>query len=250
MNDGGPAATADADAVAAVARALGHTVADTGLLRRALTHASRCGAQATLERKLREANERLEFLGDALLGAAVAQILFERFPASDEGHLSRWRGTLASRATLARAIEAAGLLPHCLVGAQMAGDHTRWPDSVKANLMEAILAAVWLDGGWAPLRTAVERALAPFLDDPESGREDARMRLQEWSLGRWKRLPDYACDRSGGTDHVPEFTARVSAGGRSAEGRGGSRRRAEAAAAEALLREIDADAAAGGPATP
>jgi ribonuclease-3 len=239
MPEGADART-DADAVATLASALGHTVSDAALLRRALTHASWCGAQATPEQKRRDANERLEFLGDALLGAAVAQILYERFPDSDEGRLSLLRAKVVSRATLARAIEAAGLLRHCRVGHQMHPDPAKWPDSVKANLMEGALGAIWLDGGWTPLRAAVERALSAFIDDPETGREDSRTRLQELSFARWKRLPEYATERSGGTDHAPEFVARVSAGGQSAEGRGGSRRRAESAAASALLALFDA----------
>jgi ribonuclease-3 len=239
MPDGVDART-DAEVVGTLARALGHAVTDAALLRRALTHASWCGAQATPEQKRREANERLEFLGDALLGAAVAQILYERFPDSDEGRLSLLRAKVVSRATLARAIEAAGLLPHCRVGNQMDPDPARWPDSVKANLMEGVLGAIWLDGGWQPVRAAVERALSSYIDDPESGREDSRTRLQELSFARWKRLPEYVTERSGGTDHAPEFQARVSAGGQSAEGRGGSRRKAEAAAAAALLTLIAA----------
>lgn len=230
-----PAVEPPQDRTGAVAATLGYRVRDQRLLSRAFTHASRCGAQATLAEKLRDANERLEFLGDAVLGAAIAQLLFERFPEADEGQLSRLRSTLASRATLARAIEAIGLLPHCLVGAQMGPRFEMWPDSVKANLMESILAAVHLDGGWDPLRVAVALLLGPWIDDPEAGRRDARMRLQEWSLEHHKRLPDYTCERSGGTDHQPEFSATVGVAGRTAAGRGTSRRRAEAAAAEAFL---------------
>ncbi len=233
-----PAEGRPLDQASAVAAALGHRVGDARLLSRAFTHASRCGAQASLAEKLRDANERLEFLGDAVLGAAIAQLLFERFPDADEGQLSRLRSTLASRATLARAIEAIGLLPYCLAGAQMGPRHDAWPDSVKANLMESVLAAIHLDGGWDPLRVAVARLLAPWIDDPEAGRRDARMRLQEWSLEHHKRLPDYTCERSGGSDHQPEFSSSVTVAGRTADGRGTSRRRAEAAAAEAFLADM------------
>jgi ribonuclease III len=164
-------------------------------------------------------------------------MVFERFPEADEGQLSRLRARLASRAILARAIERLDLLPHCLVGSQMGAS---WPDSVKANLMESLFAAVFLDGGFQALRTAVERAVAPYLDDPESGRDDPRMRLQAWCLEHHKRLPEYTCERSGGTDHEPQFTATAAIAGASAAGSGTSRRRAEAAAAEALLATIAA----------
>lgn len=234
-----PDGDASAEAVEAVRAALGHAIGDARLLGQALTHASRCGAQASQARKRREANERLEFLGDAMLGAALAQGLYERHPDSDEGHLSLLRSSLASRAALARAIDATGLLAHARVGAQVGDDIARWPDSVKANLAESVLAAIWLDGGWAPLRAAVERLLSSVLDDPETGRQDARMRLQEWSLERDRRLPSYVCARCGGSDHEPEFEATVTVGERSATGRGTSRRRAEAAAADALLAIVD-----------
>ncbi|MBA3709099.1 MAG: ribonuclease III [Planctomycetes bacterium] len=222
----------------AVALALGHAIGDEALLLRACTHASRCGAQASAAQKLTMANERLEFIGDALLGAALALMVYERFPEADEGQLSRLRARLASRAILARAIERLGLLAQCQVGSQMGSP---WPDSVKANLMESLFAAVFLDGGWQALRTAVEQALAPFLDDPESGRDDPRMRLQAWCLEHHKRLPDYTCERSGGTDHEPAFTATAAIASSTASGQGTSRRRAEAAAAEALMAELEGE---------
>jgi ribonuclease-3 len=224
----------DPNALAAVELVCGHAMANQRLLRQALTHASRCGAQASLSSKLREANERLEFLGDALLGAALAQILFERHPESDEGHLSRLRGHLASRATLARAMESAELLPYALAGPQLGADPQAWPDSVKANVAESILAAIWLDAGWPALRVAVERLVLPFAEEPASGREDARMRVQSWALERFKQLPNYRCARTGGSDHLPEFEAQIQVGEHTAVGTGSSRRRAEAAAAEAL----------------
>ena len=218
----------------AVAQSLGHRFQDPALLAQACTHASRCGAQvnANANLKRRDANERMEFLGDALLGGALCLILYRRFPEADEGPLSRLKSSLVSRQVLARSIEDTGLLPLCSVGTQMG---SAWPDSVKANLCEAILAAIFLDGGWEALCTAVQRLLASRIDDPESGSEDARMRLQTWCLEHHKRLPDYSCERSGGSDHEPEFTATAAIADFKAEGRGSSRRRAEAAAATALF---------------
>jgi ribonuclease-3 len=235
MNPGTtPAATPVSDPVeglaAAVAAATGHAFRERGLLLRACTHSSHPGRGP-------ESNERFEFLGDALLGAALALLIHERFPAADEGQLSRLKSHLVSRSTLARAGEAAGVLAHCLVGAQMGG---AWPDSVKANLVEALLAAIYFDGGWPALVEAVRRLLAGRIEDPDAGREDARMRLQVWSLEHHQRLPEYVSARAGGSDHQPEFAAVVSIAGLSAEGRGGSRRRAEAAAAGALLALVDA----------
>ncbi len=217
---------------------MGHAMRDHALLRRALTHASRCAAQASRAQALQSSNERLEFLGDALLGAALAQILYDRNPTRDEGHLSLLRGRLQSRATLARTLSASALLGHCRVGAQLGGEPASWPDSVKANFAEAVLAAVWLDGGWGALRGAVERFLAQALEDPQGAREDPRLRLQSWALEHFQALPSYACSRLGGSDHRPEFQAEVAVGPHHAHGTGGSRRRAEAAAAEALLTQL------------
>lgn len=220
---------------ACVARVLGYLMQDEACLLQACTHASRCGAQASVAVKHRDANERMEFVGDALLGAALCVLLYQRHPGADEGQLSRYKARLASRTMLARAIEQTGLLQHCLVGLQMTEP---WPDSVKANLMEAILAAIFMEGGWPPLLLAVERLYAAALEDPATGEEDARMRLQVWCLEHHKRLPTYQSERCGGTDHEPEFKASVSIDVFSADGRGGGRRRAEWAAAVALLKML------------
>ena len=222
----------------ALERAFGHRFADHALLTRALTHASRIPAGAEAAARLRDSNERLEFLGDALLGAALADHLCRLHPDADEGQLSRLKSNFASRATLARAIERLELLPLCLVGPQMGGDPQRWPDSVKANLIEALFAAVFLDGGWPALAEAVRRTLGERLTDPAAGTTDARMRLQEWCLANHHRLPDYTSERKGGSDHNPVWTATVAIGDHRADGTGVSRRRAEAVAAENLILAI------------
>lgn len=236
--------TTSIERIDAVAAVLGHRFADPALLVQACMHTSRCGAQATPADKRRDANERMEFLGDALLGAALCLLLFRRFPDLDEGPLSRLKSTLVSRATLARAIETTGLLSYCLVGQQMSQP---WPDSVKANFAESLLGAIHLDGGWPALVIAVERLLGSRVEDPAAGDEDARMRLQVWCLEHHKQLPIYSSERSGGTDHEPVFRAVATIAGQQASGEGSSRRRAEAAAATALMALViapDADPSA------
>jgi ribonuclease III len=223
---------ADSARRAAVAAFFGHPFHDGALLLQACTHNSRLGAQATPAEKRRLANERMEFLGDALLGAAFCQWLYETYPDADEGALSRLKSRMVSRATLAKAMDASGMLEHCLVGGQM---FPPWPDSVKANFAEAILAAVFFDGGWPALRVAVDRLLRPFVEDPLTMDEDARMRLQVHCLEQFKQLPTYTSERIGGTDHEPLFAAQATISGHSARGEGTSRRRAEAAAANALM---------------
>jgi ribonuclease-3 len=226
---------------AAVAAATGHTMGDDALLAQAATHLSLLGAQAGVRRN-REANERLEFLGDAVLGAAIVHLLYRRLPDMDEGWLTRLKSRLVSREQLARVIEAAGLLPHCRVGAQMGADPATWPDSLKANLMEAILGAIFLDGGWPALSTAVDRLWSDRIEAPEMAVQDVRQRLQEVCHRLHGALPTYAAERSGGTDHQPEFTATVAIAGQSATGTGIGRRRAESAAAAALLAMLEPSA--------
>jgi ribonuclease-3 len=223
-----------ADAVAAV---LGHRIVDRDLLLRACTHASRLGAQASAATRLAEANERLEFLGDAVLGAALCLLLFRRSPQADEGVLSREKALLASRSTLARLFTASGLEASCLLGPQMLRP---LPDSVKANLMEALLGGIFLDGGWEALVAAVERLYAGELAGAAAGDRDAKTALQEWALAHHRSLPVYRSERSGGSDHEPLFTASVTVGEVSASGEGTSRRRAELAAATALGEQLRA----------
>jgi ribonuclease-3 len=216
----------------AVAVALGHRFADEALLLKACTHASSCAPQATATQRLQDANERLEFVGDALLGAALCVMLLEKFPDASEGRLSRLKARLVSRTALARIAERTQLLTHCLIGAQM---REPWPDSVKANLMESLLAAVHLDGGWPALQKAVMLIYAEQFAAGLGDEEDAKTKLQEWCLAQHRKLPTYSSERSGGSDHSPEFTARVSIGEHAASASGSSRRRAEAAAAADLL---------------
>ncbi len=225
----------DVARLSAAAALLGHAFADSGHLQRALTHASWCGAQASARERLRDANERVEFLGDALLGAALCLLLVRRLPDASEGELSRRKAQLASRTTLARLMDRLALAEHCRIGAQM---QQPWPDSVKANLMESALAAIFLDAGWDACVAAVERWYGDQVVDDDGG-DDPKTRLQEWALGRFGQLPIYTCQRSGGSDHEPEFSASVSIGERIALGDGRSRRKAEAAAAAAMLVQID-----------
>lgn len=227
----------DAQRLAAVAQATGHRMADADLLRQGCTHASACGAQATPATKRQQANERLEFLGDAVLGAALCDLLCAAWPDADEGDLSRRKARLASRATLARIMEETGLLAHCRVGSVAGSD---WPDSIKANLCEGILGAIYRDAGFPAARTAVERLYGSRLSDAEGAADDARQRLQVWALAQHRRLPTYTCQQTGGTLHAPEFTATVAIGDQTAAGTGSSRRRAEEAAAAAFLAVVGA----------
>ena len=154
-----------AAALAALEGALGHVFADRGLLRRCLTHSS-------LARTPLESNERLEFLGDAILGAAVCERLFDRFAHLPEGELTKRKSGLVSRRHCALLADRVGLEPLIrtgkgLAGAQRAtGRPGRVPRSVLSNAFEAVLAGVYLDGGWDAARACVNRLLDAAEADP------------------------------------------------------------------------------------
>jgi ribonuclease III len=211
-------------------------------LRLACTHASFLGAQAG-DRRIASCNERLEFLGDAVLGGAVCALLFERVGDRDEGHLTRLKSHLVSRAHLAQVADGLGILAFCRVGAQMGPEPAAWPASLKANLAEAILGAIFLDAGWAGLAAAVDRLWTAAITDPQTAVQDVRQRLQELCHRRFGVRPDYATVRDGGTEHAPIFTSTATIAEHAASGSGLGRRRAEAAAAEALLALLAAPSA-------
>jgi ribonuclease-3 len=225
---------------ALVAAVLGHTIDDAALLELACSHSSLLDAQADRSVRIRCSNERLEFLGDTLLDAAIGQRLYDRFPDADEGNLSRFKARLVSRELLARAMEQLRLLPVCRVGDKM---QEPWPDSVKANFAESLLAAIYKDGGWSALTTAVDRLLGSFIEQVEDlcHRHDPKGDLQDWALRHHQQLPDYSTRRCGGSDHEPEFACLVTIGERRAEGHGGSRRKAEMDAARCLFDAIHAE---------
>lgn len=224
------------DPVELAERFLGHRFVDHGLLALALTHAGSLGSMTPPEVRVRESNERLEYLGDALLGAAVAEALYLRLPQASEKTLSQIRSRLVSRELLAQAFDAGGLGPCCRLSPPT---RLQMPVSVRANLMEALLAAVFLDAGWPALVRAVERCVMP-LQDEAMAEDGHRQRLQTLSQQRDGRLPEYRCEQTGGSAHEPVFTATVTVGGECASGSGGSRRRAESAAAAALLARLAA----------
>jgi ribonuclease-3 len=218
-----------------LSRQLGHAFADPELLDDALTHRS---AQA-------RHNERLEFLGDAVLGFVVAEALWRRFPQATEGELSRLRAQLVNRETLARVAQELELGQYMRLGAGelRSGGHAR--ESILADAVEAVLAALYLDGGLDVVRTVVDRVLGPRLAalSPETQRKDAKTRLQEWLQARRLALPAYEVVDTSGEDHAQTFVVRctVDALGRAATAAGSSRRKAEQLAAERLLETLEHD---------
>ncbi len=213
-------------------RRLGYTFTDTALLERALSHRS-VGARN---------NERLEFLGDAILGFEVADNLYHRVDDADEGQLSRMRAHLVKRETLAaiaRELELGDML-RLGAGELRSGGQTR--DSILADAVEAIIAAVYLDGGMEQARGLVRRLLGPRLTAPasETRRKDPKTRLQEHLQSIGRPLPRYDVVEIRGDQHDQTFRVVCSTGlVEDTEGEGGSRRRAEQAAARRMLERLE-----------
>jgi ribonuclease-3 len=216
---------------------LGYQFQDLQLLQRALTHRSACA----------DNNERLEFLGDAILGFHIAEILYHQHPSADEGSLSRMRAHLVKKDTLAlvgRELELGDWL-RLGPGELRTGGHSR--SSTLADAVEAIIAAVYLDGGIAPAVALIDRILKSRVAaaSPERQGKDAKTRLQEWLQARHYALPEYQVLETTGEAHDQTFRVACSLPelNLSCEGEGGSRRKAEQQAASIMLEQLK-DAAA------
>lgn len=214
--------------------ALGYCFRDPELLRRALTHRSAGSPH----------NERLEFLGDSLLNLIVAEALFQRWRNVDEGILTRARAQLVRGSTLAQIAREFSLGKHLVLGPgeMKSGGHRR--DSILADALEAIIAAIHLDAGFATCRDVVLGWFGQRLDELPVARigKDAKTRLQEWLQGRGYRRPEYALTATQGEDHNRSFhvTCSVTEFDVVAEGTGSSRRAAEQQAATSALVKIEA----------
>ena len=220
------------EAAARLEERLGHRFADPALLREALTHSSAAGRG----RRAVRSNERLEFLGDRVLGLVIADLLIRRFAKEGEGALSRRLAALVRGATLAEiALEIA--LGDCLVLARSEDDTGgRSKPQTLANGLEALIGALYLDGGLAPAAAFIGRHFGPRLAAMRTPPLDPKTALQEWAQGRGLALPDYRVVEVVGPAHEPRFEVSVRVGDRpSASAVAGSKRAAEQAAAERLL---------------
>ncbi len=219
------------DALDALQDRLGHRFARPGLLQQALTHRS----AADPRRDQLDSNERLEFVGDRVLALCVAEWLVERFPSEREGDLGKRLGALVARDACARVAEALELGAVLRVPPGEGRTGLRERANVLADALEALLGALYLDGGLEAARLVVRQAWAPLVEADALPPMSAKSRLQEWTLGRGAGLPEYRLVSSSGPPHAPLFVVAVSALGREAQGVGDSKRAAEQAAAEAWL---------------
>ena len=216
-------------------RRLGYDFAGQSLLRAALTHRSSGEAN----------NERLEFLGDGLLDFLVAEMLFERFPDSPEGDLTRLRADLVRQETLHELAGELDLGPNLALGdgERKSGGRTR--PSILADAFEAVLAAVYLDGGFDAARRFVRARYDARIGklDPARDGKDAKTRLQEFLQARHCPLPAYRIVEVGGEAHAQSFevVCEIATPATSTTGRGRSRRLAEQEAAAAALGQLESE---------
>jgi ribonuclease-3 len=227
--------------LAALQQRLGYRFAQPALLQRALTHRS-WGA---------EHNERLEFLGDAVLSLAVSALLYERFSGSDEGDLTRVRAHLVREDSLYRVALGLGLPGAMRMSeGEMRGGGSQRP-SMLADAVEAIIGAVFMEGGFAPARALVERLFGEIIQatDAESWTKDAKTELQEWLQARRIAVPAYRIAATRGQAHAQTFEVECSvpALGLSEQGEGRSRRAAEQEAARRMLDQLKASDKPGSP---
>ena len=210
---------------------LGYAFKNRSLIELALTHAS---ARPSL--KPNEDNERLEFLGDRVLGLAIAELLTASFPDASEGELARRFNQLVRAETCAEVAQDWELGKLILMSGGEADSGGRGKKTILANACEAVLGAIFIDGGYAAARHIVHRFWAAELSGYGLATPDAKSVLQEWAQGRRLPLPRYIEIAREGPDHAPHFTAEVLIDGVAPErGHGANKRAAEQAAALAML---------------
>lgn len=201
------------------------------LAERSLTHSSARGARL----KARD-NERLEFIGDRVLGLAIAELLGEQLPDAREGELAKKFNQLVRRETCALIARRIDLGDYLILSGSEEESGGRDKDTILADALEALLAAVFLDGGFENARALVRRLWEPIGGELPKQTQDPKSALQEWAQGRGLPLPKYEEVGRSGPDHAPVFIAEVSVKNvEPAQGQGPSKRMAEQAAAEAML---------------
>ena len=211
--------------------ALGYRFKSEPTLERALTHAS-----VRSVKNVRADNERLEFLGDRVLGLAIAEMLAEAFPESNEGDLARRFNRLVRGQTCARVARSIGLGKCLILSDSEAESGGRDKETILADAMEAVLGAVFIDAGFEKARMVIRQLWQANIEHAPQVSADPKSALQEWSQGQGLELPVYVEIARKGPDHAPRFTSEVRITGVApARGEGASKRAAEQTAASALL---------------
>jgi ribonuclease-3 len=210
---------------------LGYSFQNDELLRRALTHAS-----VRSHKGQWQDNERLEFIGDRVLGLAVAEMLHEAHPTASEGDLARRYNRLVRGAACGQVARKIGLGSHLILSDSEAESGGRAKETILADAMEALLGAIFIEAGFDRARQVVRELWGDQFEDLPHVATDPKSALQEWAQGQGLALPDYVEISRSGPDHAPRFVAQVQIVGRKpAQGEGATKRQAEQAAARALL---------------
>lgn len=211
--------------------ALGHTPKDEALFARALTH----GSYASVD------YQRLEFLGDRVLGLSIAAWLYERFPDEPEGDLSARLNAVVSGETCADVGRVLGVPEQLRLGKQARDDGAQLSDNVVGDAVEALIGALYLEAGFDAAAAFVRRTWDARVDRVADAPKHPKSALQEWAAARRCRPPIYTVTARSGPEHAPRFTITVEVGGKlggSATAEGASKQEAETAAAAALLEKL------------
>lgn len=186
-------------------------------------------------------NERLEFLGDSVLGLVITDLLGEKFPLANEGKLSKMRSSLVKEETLARLARELKLGEHLLLGKGEEGTQGRDKDSILSSTYEAILGAIYLDGGFSAAFEAGRRHFETLIESASdfSAHHDTKTMLQELSQSRFRKSPSYKVVSEAGPDHEKEFEVMVSVGEYERYGKGRNKKEAEQAAARYLYDHLN-----------
>ncbi|NVM20813.1 MAG: ribonuclease III [Desulfobacterales bacterium] len=227
--------------LSALEKELGHQFKDIGHLREAMQHSSYVNEQLDLTLK---DNERLEFLGDAVLDLVITHMLMDQFPQAREGDLSRMRATIVNESQLAMVAQRLDLGRNLLLGRGEALSHGEQKRSILADTLEAVIAAVYVDGGLQAAFEVIEmqfsRIISSITERPAV--EDFKSQLQELVQVRFKTIPHYEVEAENGPDHDKTFEVRLSIGAvLTTHGTGKSKKAAEQAAAQVALERLEGE---------
>jgi len=215
---------------------LGHVFKQRDLIDTAMTHPSALPVGSAG----RGSNQRLEFLGDRVLGLVICERLYERRPGEREGALAPRLNRLVNKSACADAARHMGLGQFLILGASERENGGADKEGILGDLCEAVIAALYLDGGLKVARRFIERAWSEQFANPKERIKDTKSLLQEWSQSSGYNLPNYETLSRTGPDHAPVFTVKVSVGPTETEtGTGSSKQDAERAAATALLNRLE-----------
>lgn len=215
----------------ALEKKIGYTFTDPALLQTALTHSSL--------RSTAIDNERLEFLGDRVLGLIVAHLLFSRFASENEGSLAKRHTALVQQKALVKVAQAIELSAHLKLSAGEAKSGGTVKEKILSDAVEALIGAIFQDGGYKAAEKFVHTHWDSLLATQTAPPEDAKSALQEWAQSRGLPLPQYKQLAKSGTDHAPQFEIEVSLDGFGrARATAASKRAAEKSAAEKLLEKV------------